>query len=98
MTKQKIKYNLGMAGEFFVAAQLQRFGLSASVTYGNAKKADVITVSEKTGKAIIIEVKSTSQKKWVIGNYVPENFLFHRSILPLLFCCGFIVYLSDQRC
>lgn len=73
MTKQKKKYHLSMAGEFFVAAQLQRLGVPASVTYGNAKKADVIALSGKGNCAVVIEVKSTAQPKWVIGQYIPEE-------------------------
>jgi len=37
MSKQAQKYHLSLAGEFYVAAELQRRGISAAVTYGNAK-------------------------------------------------------------
>ncbi len=63
------KYLLGMAGEFFVAAQLQRLGIAAAVTYGNAKQADVVAFSAE--KSVVIEVKSTSEPKWVVGGTVP---------------------------
>jgi len=72
MSRQKRKYNLGMCGEYYVAAELNRRGIDASVTYGNAKKADVIATSEDGEKAVTIEVKTTSQPKWVVGGYVPE--------------------------
>lgn len=42
MSKQAVKYHLAMAGEYFVAAQLHRLGVSAAVTFGNAKTADVV--------------------------------------------------------
>ena len=71
MSKQAQKYHLSLAGEFFVAAELQRRGVSAAVTYGNAKSADVIAFSVSGEKAVVIEVKSTSQSKWVVGGFTP---------------------------
>jgi len=73
MSKQAGEYHLNIAGEFFVAAQLQRLRIPASVTYGNAKKADVVAFSEDGAKAVTIEVKSTSQPKWIIGSYIPTQ-------------------------
>jgi hypothetical protein len=46
-SNQKRKYMLGLSGEFLVAGELLRREISAAVTYGNAKKADVIAVSGK---------------------------------------------------
>ena len=71
MSKQNDKYQLAIAGEFFVAAQLQRLGVSASVTYGNAKRADVVAVSRAAGRAVAIEVKTSSRSRWPVGNRVP---------------------------
>jgi hypothetical protein len=71
MTSQPQKYSLAMAGEFFVAAQLQRLGVAASVTYGNAKRADVIAISKLSNQAVIVEVKTSSAGSWPIGNRVP---------------------------
>jgi hypothetical protein len=65
MSTQLQKYHLSLAGEFFVAAELQRRGISAAVTYGYAKSADVVAFSMSGEKAVVIEVKSTSQLKWV---------------------------------
>lgn len=73
MNKQLQKYHLSLAGEFFVAAELQRQGLSAAVTYGNAKSADVVAFSASGEKSIVIEVKSTSQVKWVVGGKIPAT-------------------------
>lgn len=72
MTKQDERYRLAMTGEFFVAAQLQRLGVSATVTYGNAKRADVVAVNRESGRAVTIEVKSTNKKRWPVGNRVPS--------------------------
>lgn len=65
--KQERKYHLSLAGEFFVAAELQRRGIKAAVTYGNAKAADIVAFSGDGERAVVIEVKSTAQSKWVVG-------------------------------
>ena len=69
--RQQEKYHLSIAGEFFVAAELHRRGVTAAVTYGNAKQADVVAFSEANGKVVVVEVKTTSQKQWVVGGHVP---------------------------
>jgi hypothetical protein len=71
ISRQTQKYHLSLAGEFFVAAELQRRGVSAAVTYGNAKSADVVAFSVSGEKAVVIEVKSTSQPTWVVGGFTP---------------------------
>jgi hypothetical protein len=72
MSTHSYKYNLAMAGEFFVAAQLLRLGVSASVTYGNAKRADVVVINKASGKAVLIEVKCSSSGRWPVGSRVPQ--------------------------
>lgn len=69
-TNQTEKYHLGMSGEYFVAAQLQRFGLSASVTYGNAKRADVVAFTESSDRVVVIEVKTTRQPEWTFSGRI----------------------------
>ncbi|MHB1286746.1 MAG: hypothetical protein ACYCYP_09340 [Leptospirales bacterium] len=71
MKKQEAKYAVGMAGEHFVAAELLRRGVLASVTIGNAKKADVIARNLESSKIQVVEVKSSSRKQWVVGG-IPE--------------------------
>jgi len=71
MSTQSRKHSLGLAGEFFVAAELLRRGVLASVTYGNAKKADVVALSPSGRNAVVIEVKTTSSDSWIVGNSVP---------------------------
>ncbi|ASO31062.1 TPA: hypothetical protein RUZ63_003392 [Vibrio cholerae] len=68
MASQKEKYHKGMSGEYAVASELHRRLISASVTYGNYKSADVIAFSDKSEKSVIIEVKTTSKNKWVVGS------------------------------
>lgn len=71
MTTQKEKYHLAMSGEYFVAAQLQRLHVGASLTYGNAKSADVVAFAEGSDRSVVIEVKTTKQPRWVVGGRVP---------------------------
>ena len=59
--KQAAKYHLSLAGEYYVAAELQRRGIHASVTYGNAKQTDVVAFCEASTRAVVIEVKATGQ-------------------------------------
>ena len=62
---QSEKHRLGLTGEYLVAGELLRRGIDAAITYGNAKKADVVAFSEE--RLLRIEVKTTSQIKWVLG-------------------------------
>lgn len=73
VSAQALKYHLSLAGEFHVAAQLHRLGVSAAVTYGNAKNADVIAFNTLGDKVVVVEVKSTSKGEWVVGNRVPAS-------------------------
>ena len=70
-TTQARKHTIGMAGEFHVAGELLRRGVMAAVTYGNAKKADVMAFAN--GRSVAIEVKSTSEDKWVTGGTLPAD-------------------------
>jgi len=80
---QKQKYFLNIAGEFFVAGELNRRGVFASVTYGAAKNADVLVVDPDSQQTAVIEVKTTSSSnnKWLTGAHsLDEN-----NIRPHLF-------------
>jgi len=70
MTQSK-KQTMGMVGEYFVTAELNRRGINASMTYGNAKKADIIAYSPEDKTCEIVEVKTTDKNKWVIGGKMP---------------------------
>ena len=62
------KYHLSLAGEYRVASELLKRGLNATVTFGNAKSADVIAYGENR-RAAVIEVKTSQQKNFVTGFY-----------------------------
>ena len=68
---QQQKYSLNLAGEFYVAAELNRRGIFASVTYGAAKNADVLAFDQQSKQTATIEVKTTGHpnKKWITGQH-----------------------------
>lgn len=80
---QKDKYFLNLAGEFFVAAELNRRGVYAAVTYGAAKNADVIAIDQQTNQTAVLEVKTTAfpNRKWLTG----QNSLNTAAAHPHLF-------------
>lgn len=64
----------GLAGEFFVAAELLKLGFQTSVTLGNAKGIDLLTFNPATGRSFTVQVKAIRKK-----NYFP---LSHSKIDP----------------
>ena len=56
----------GLAGEFFVAAELLKRGLQTSVTFGNAKAIDLLAVNPETHRTYTVQVKGIRRK-----NYFP---------------------------
>ncbi len=52
-----------LAGEFLVAAELNRRHILCSVTYGAAKSADVFAFSDDSGRVVRVEVKSTDKMR-----------------------------------
>jgi hypothetical protein len=59
----------GLAGEFFVAAELLKRGLQTSITFGNAKAIDLIAVNPTTKCTFTVQVKSLRYKNpWPISH------------------------------
>ena len=52
----------GLAGEFFVAAELLKRGLQTSVTFGNAKSVDLLAFNAETGRSFTVQVKTVRKK------------------------------------
>jgi len=71
---------LNMAGEFFVAAELNRRKILSSVTYGASKSADIYAFSFNSKKIIKIEVKTTDKKKWPIGTKILDKSTWSKDI------------------
>jgi len=48
----------GLAGEFFVAAELLKREIQTSITLGNAKSIDLFAFNESTGRSFNVQVKT----------------------------------------
>lgn len=56
----------GLAGEFFVAAELLKRGLQTSVTFGNAKSIDLLAHCPQTERVFIVQVKTVRSRNWFL--------------------------------
>lgn len=61
--------NAGVAGEYFVAAELCKRGFIASITLRNTKGIDILASDSRAGKTVGIQVKTRQGKghAWVMG-------------------------------
>jgi hypothetical protein len=62
------KYHLSLAGEYRVASELLKRDIFATITFGNAKGADLYAIGPHRRTAIV-EVKSSNSKRFVTGFY-----------------------------
>ena len=85
-TSQEEKTRRGMAGEFLVAAELNRRGFQAAVTFGSAKRADVYALDSESDRLARIEVKSTREgsRKWVLGQRVLDRKTWSENVFWVL--------------
>jgi hypothetical protein len=51
----------GLAGEFYVAAELLKRDILASITFGSAKAIDILAYNPRTLRTISVQVKATRQ-------------------------------------
>lgn len=60
--------NIGNAGEYFVAAELERRGFTVGVPMSNVKDYDLLCVN-KDGKQFALQVKTTAdgKNKWILS-------------------------------
>lgn len=60
--------NIGNAGEYFVAGELERRGFTVGVPMSNVKDYDLLCVN-KEGKQFALQVKTTScgRNKWILS-------------------------------
>lgn len=74
MNKLKISRQLsGIAGEYYVAAELSRRGYLAAITLRNSDGVDILVSNLYGEKLISIQVKSTQNKrKWILTKKI-EN-------------------------
>ena len=69
--------SIGIAGEFFVAAELTRKGYVASLTGKNTKAIDILVSNKDGSKSVAIQVKTSDSKKfdrWVMTESVEKVF------------------------
>jgi hypothetical protein len=72
----------GIAGEYFVAAELSRRGYIASVTLRNTDGVDVLCANKETSKTVGIQVKTNrgSNRTWLMNEkaegYVADNLFY----------------------
>lgn len=65
----------GVAGEYFVAAELSRRGYIASITLRNTKGIDIVCSNQEATKTVSIQVKTTrdSTRSWILDKKA-DNF------------------------
>lgn len=65
-TKKRVDGQItGLAGEFFVAAELLKRNLQVSITFGNAKSVDLFALNEN-GHTYTVQVKSLRTKNYFL--------------------------------
>ena len=66
----------GVAGEYFVAAEMSRQGYIASITLRNTRGVDLLATNEAGTRTVNIQVKTNqdSQKVWLIGKKAETYF------------------------
>jgi hypothetical protein len=77
MKKQPKKQSIltGVAGEYFVAAELSRLGYIASITLRNTKGIDILATNQKGTRSITIQCKTTqtTRKSWMLNEKCEKN-------------------------
>lgn len=75
MLKKISKTQSGIAGEYFVAAELSIRGFIASISLRNTKGIDIIVAHPNSYKSLSIQVKTeqNSSKKWALNKKAENN-------------------------
>ena len=72
----------GVAGEYFVAAELSRRGLIASITLRNTRGIDIVATNASASKTVTIQCKTSRKgtKVWILGekseDFVSEHHFY----------------------
>ena len=66
----------GVAGEYFVAAELSRRGYIASITLRNTKGIDILASNEDASRSVGIQVKTSQNrnKEWILSKGAEDYF------------------------
>ncbi len=69
MSSKKLSKQLsGIAGEYYVAAELSRRGYLAAITLRNSDSVDILVSNQSGDKTFAIQVKTTQNKrKWILS-------------------------------
>lgn len=64
-----MNYNIsiGNSGEYFVAGELERRGLTAAVPMSNTKDFDILAINRNNNNQYAIQVKTTTKKGWILS-------------------------------
>lgn len=64
----------GIAGEYYVAAELSRRGYLAAITLRNSEGIDILVSNPEGNKLISIQVKTTqNKKKWILSKKIEDE-------------------------
>jgi len=65
----------GVAGEYFVAAELSRRGYTASLTLRNTRGVDILASNAEATKSVGIQVKTnqSSKREWMLSERVEKD-------------------------
>jgi hypothetical protein len=83
MNDKKLSKTLsGVAGEYFVAAELSRRGNIASITLRNTKGVDILAADEGGSKTAMVQVKTNkgAERSWMLNSKaegISEDRLFY---------------------
>lgn len=66
----------GVAGEYFVAAELSRRGYIASISLRNTRGIDILATNQSASRSITIQCKTnqTGSKKWILNEKCEDFF------------------------
>ena len=66
--------SIGNSGEYFVAGELERRGLTAAVPMSNTKDFDILAINRNNNKQYAIQVKTTTKNNWILGKKCENNY------------------------
>jgi hypothetical protein len=95
--------NIGLAGEYYVLAQLAERGLVGSLTLSNTKGVDILVTNQRLNTLFKVEVKTTRKPPYRERLFGPEPFYGwpmsqkHESVRdPRLYYCFVLLRGADQ--
>ena len=69
----------GIAGEYYVAAELSRRGYIAAITLRNSDNVDILVSNQNGEKTISVQVKTTQNKrKWILSKKVEKDIVLNK--------------------